>query len=74
MNEKNHGRQYIVRYIGESEANVMKNLKNVIVIDQTKTNSEEYALFELHDLIKKLSNRNITRLLYFARGLSKNGS
>ena len=51
----------------------MKNLKNVVSTGQTQTNIKENALIELHDLIEKLSSRNITSLLHFARGLSKNG-
>lgn len=38
--------------------------------DQKFTNEKE----ELFKIIKGLSDKNITRLLYFARGLSKNGS
>lgn len=37
---------------------------------QEPTNEKE----ELFKIIKGLSCKNITRLLYFARGLSKNGS
>jgi hypothetical protein len=37
---------------------------------QDFTNEKE----ELFKIIKGLSEKNITRLLYFARGLSKNGS
>ncbi len=46
----------------------MEKLKSVTITN------DENVLSELHDIIKILSQRNLLRLLAFARGLSKNGS